>query len=87
MQVKILIQDLKDAGTPLFPEMEKAGFKEGQLESFGILEGGTVGGKASVGINVKMPDGTYVWVQTTADIFEGMAAALRGARQRWAQKN
>lgn len=85
MNLTIRIQEKKDASTPLFPEIAKAGYEEGKLESVGILQGGMVSGKASLMLNIKTDDGTYVIAEVSADMFDGAASALRGARQRWGE--
>ena len=85
LRLDIRIQEKKDANKPLFPEVAKAGYEEGKLESIGILEGGMQSGKASLMLNIKTDDGTYVIAEISADLFDGCASALRGARQRWGE--
>jgi len=82
MHVEIKIGRKKDE-KPLFPEIKEAGFEEGVLESVGILEAGMISGKASLWLNLRMPDGRYACAQVSADIFEMLAGALRGAVARF----
>ena len=82
MHVTIKIQDLKDADKTLFPEL-KDKFIEGQVESVGILQGGMESGKASLCLNIKLDDDTYVIAQLSAGMIESISAAVRGAQQRW----
>jgi hypothetical protein len=78
--VDVRIQAKNDPG-PLFPEF--ANGVEGECLGFGILEGGTVNGKTSCGVLTRGADGVPVMVQFTGDMFLTMAAALKGARQRF----
>lgn len=57
-----------------------------QLDRFVVLEGGTDKGNTSVAIITELPDGSIGIIQTTADIFESLAATLRGARQNFGEK-
>ncbi len=83
MHVQLRIQEWKDADKPLFPELSPAACIHGTLESVGILERGMESGKPSLWLNVKLPDGRYATAQVSADMFETLAGALRGARDRW----
>lgn len=66
---------------PAFPEM-KDGY-ESPCTGFAILEKGTVGKKTSCGIMTQDENGKPILVQFTGDMFLAMAAALKGARQRF----
>ena len=78
MKVEIRIGRLTNTDT-LFPEVSDATYTEGKLESVGILERGMTSGKASLWLNIKMPDGTYTTAQVSASIFEEINGALQGA--------
>jgi hypothetical protein len=81
--VAIKIQRKNEADKPLLPDLPADKIIEAELANFCILEGGMVSGKASVSFHIPLPDGTHVIAQTSAAIFEGMAAALVGAKRNW----
>ena len=83
MKINLKFQDYKDRDSSLFPEVAKAGFRQGELESIGVLENGMKSGKPSLWINIKMSDGEYSCAEISAEMFEAVAAGLRGARARW----
>lgn len=66
----------------LFPEHAGKTI-EATLAGMGILENGTKDGRCACGIYGQMPDGKMVWIQVTARMFLGMAAAVRGATERF----
>lgn len=53
----------------------------------GILENGTTSGRTSVMIILKNPDGTFTIGQCTAREFEAIGAALKGAKERFGDKD
>lgn len=71
----------KDDESPLFPEFADA--IDTPCLGFAILDRGTVSGKTSCGVIAKGQDGKSVMIQFTGDMFLTMAAALKGARQRF----
>lgn len=77
--VNIIISNVGDP--PAFPEMKDG--VEGPCLGFIIFEKGTASGKTSCGIVTHGADGVPVLVQFTGDMFLTMAAALKGARQRF----
>jgi len=79
MYVRIKICAVGDP--PAFPELPSG--IEGECLGFAILEKGTAGGKTSCAIMTKGADGVPVMVQFTGDMFLTMAAALKGARERF----
>lgn len=79
VQIKIC-----DAGDPPpFAELVDAGVISGECLSFVIIEKGTAAGKTSCAVVTRGADGKPVVVQFTGDMFLSMAAALKGARQRF----
>lgn len=83
--VQIEINTLEDMnhGKKLFPDLEGKPIGNGKVTHFGILEGGTVSGKTSCMIAITLEDGSVAVGQCTANLFEGMAKALEGARIRF----
>jgi hypothetical protein len=51
---------------------------EGQLVDIVGIPDGTQGGNPAVGLRIQMPDGSYVFTQTTWALFHAATAALRG---------
>lgn len=49
---------------------------QGRLERIGLLRNGTVEGRATVGLVVRLPDGTAVVAETTWRLFNAAARAL-----------
>jgi hypothetical protein len=66
---------------PAFPEIRRA--FESECMGFAILEKGTTNGKTSCAILARGKDGFPVMVQFTGDMFLTMAAALKGAKERF----
>jgi len=71
--------------TPAFHEPEYENIPEGELLGAAILEGGMSSGKTSIGFIVES-EGRKFLVQTSADILNGLMAAVRGAEQRWKER-
>jgi len=88
-KVKVVIQSLADVenGKDIFEGVTKENIIESEDITVGILEKGTVNGQTSLMIGLKQPDGTVYMGQMTANIFEAVAGALRGARERFEYKN
>jgi len=80
MMVDICIVAKNDPN-PAFPDL--ANGVESPCLGFAILEGGCASGKTSCAVMARGADGVPVIVQFTGDMFLSMAAALKGARQRF----
>ena len=78
--IRIQAKSDQDKG-PLFPEISPK--QNGKIIKMGILEAGMASGKTSVALIMEMDDGTHIAAETSAAIFLGMAAAVRGACQRF----
>lgn len=57
-------------------DLDEATTLDGKLERIGLLRNGTVQGRATIGIVVRLPDGTAVVGQTTWRLFNAAARAL-----------
>lgn len=79
--VNIRIATLDDK-EPTFPECTSENTIIGTLYGFSIIEGGTTSGKTSVAIIIK-GNGGYFMAEATADMFNTMHGALKGAEQRF----
>lgn len=82
--LKIRIGDVENK-EPLFPELQDKLFKEIKVVGCAILEKGTSGGNSSLFIHGFEGDTTIAF-QLTENMFNAIGAALRGAKQRWAEK-
>ena len=71
---------------PLFPEIAKGKWTEGNLESVGILEAGMSTGKASLIFNTRMADGSVIITQLSAEMFNMIAGGLSGAIKRFSEE-
>lgn len=80
--IKIVIREKKD-NTPAFENLSESDTVWVEPDGFVILEGGMESGKTSVALSFKLPDGKTAIAETSAEIFNGMAVALRGAEQRF----
>lgn len=81
-QIKIL-----DKGQgPAFPDLQDKVVHQVNLDRFVILQGGMKSGKPSVAVLAELPNGEWVFVETSGRIFDGLMAALRGALQRWGEE-
>lgn len=83
--VEIIIQSLdekKPANRVLDPKGEAVIIESHHLK-MGIIESGTASGKTSVMLGLKHPDGSYLMVQITGDLFNNMHSALIGAKERF----
>ena len=69
--------DDRDGG--LFPELADLNVHPGQLSNFthiGVLPHGMVSGKPSICIGVQLPDGKYVFAQTSLDALRAAMVAI-----------
>ena len=66
---------------PAFPEIKPE--SEMTFEAVAILEHGCASGNAALGFVLKGADGTHHIAQMTENIFDGVAAALKGANERF----
>lgn len=85
LHVKIKVHE-RDNDEPTFPEYQNKTIVEGKLAGFGIMENGMQSGNTSVAFFVEMPDGSITVAQVSAGIMDGLAAALRGAEERFSAK-
>ena len=69
----------------LFPELKPT--MQGEITHAGILEGGMVSGKTSIGLVGKTIDGQYAFMEMSADMLQSLAAAARGAEERFKSEN
>lgn len=83
--VIIRVQSIEDFnnGMPLFDLPKEASAVELSVKQFGILEGGTVGGDASIMMLLQGPGGALFVAQMTGNIFDACASAFKGARERF----
>lgn len=65
------------------PDIERAPWTDiphsapqGKIERIGLLRNGTVGGRATVGLVIRLPDGTAVVAETTWRLFKASSIAL-----------
>jgi len=79
---KIIIKRKSDS-KPAFDIPQTAKLEVVDNLEMAIVEGGMKSGKASVGLHTVLPDGTHVVIETSAEIFKGLAAALAGAEERF----
>lgn len=56
---------------------------EGRIAQAAVMENGITSGKDSVALDIVMPNGKHVIVQTSVDLLDGLLSAARGASQRW----
>jgi hypothetical protein len=80
----ITILDKGESDDTKLPEGTKVVY--GELDHVWIMNDGTESGKPAVMLRTKLPDGTLVLCQTTGNMFNMAAGALRGACQRWGHK-
>lgn len=84
MVVEVRIQSLEDAkqGRPIHESLTEHNVVRADGFIVGILEAGTTGGKTSLAFIVKHGDKNVV-AECTADQFEMIIGAVRGARERF----
>lgn len=65
------------------PDIERAPWTDiphsapqGKLERIGLLRNGTLEGRATIGLVVRLPDGTAVVAETTWRLFQAASRAL-----------
>ena len=66
--------------SPPFPDIDPV---EVSLDVAVVLEAGMASGLPSVALLFTLPDGSRAIAQTSLAIIDGLAAAGRGATQRW----
>ena len=77
----IKIQGLgEDVG---FPEIPRDKIVEGKFEKVLVLEAGTEGGATTVAFIAELPDGRFVWMETTAKLVDTMSSIVKGAVARF----
>lgn len=82
--VVIKIQSIEDAKRgPLYPEHNNRAIEQGALRSVAILEGGMTSGKTSLGFMIDIGGDRLVWCEVSPGIFDGIASAFKGARERF----
>ncbi len=77
------IQDDRNRDQVLFPEYKDEGMERGELVAMGFLENGTAAGRPALVGLLKLPDGTFVDFQMTANMYLTIAAGMKGAMARW----
>lgn len=85
LHTQVIIKEKEDQ-EPAWKDLNPENTSEGTLDGFSILEGGMESGKTSVALKIALPDGKFVLVQTSADIFRALAGSLEGAEQRFLGK-
>lgn len=70
-------------GDGVWPDMKDA--PEAMLEGVSRLTKGMTSGQSSVGLRIRMPDGTLVFAQTSMFLFQAAALAFKTADERDAQ--
>jgi hypothetical protein len=85
--VTIRIGDKSQHDEPLFPEYRAEQPTEGELVAVGILEAGMESGDPSLWLVAEMPDGSKFSFQMSFGQWDSISAALRGAMQRWADRD
>ena len=83
-ELQIRVQEYKDKDTPIYPELSEG--KElyyGLATKAAVLEKATANGNTSVQIIAEKEDGKVLVIETTAKLFNGLAAVAKGNAQRW----
>ena len=83
--LKIEIID-KGENRNCFPELNMEGLRDTLLYGVVLIENGTEGGKPSLMFVAQDPTGKVVTMQTTGALFDALAGAYAGSKQRWAAK-
>lgn len=83
--IVIRIQSVEDAnkGIPLVEGITRGNVIESKKLTVGILEAGTVSGATSLMFVIELPDGKFAVAECTANQFEGVLGAFKGALQRF----
>lgn len=87
---KAIMSEVKivaEGDPPPYPDLADKTLHHVGFDRMVVLQGGTTGGRASVMIFAELPDGSFAYLETTARVFEMLAAAVRGACQRWGEDN
>jgi len=64
-------------GDKAWPDLVSKGWKHGLLEAVARLSLGMQSGASSVGLRIKLDDGTYVIAETSMALFLGAALAFK----------
>lgn len=82
--LSIIIKTIDDLD-PAFPQVTPENYAgECTLESVSILEHGMASGKTSIGLLIKLSDGSYTVAQASAALLDMIWHTLQGAEQRFA---
>lgn len=81
--IRVVVHDHDDP--PPFPDLAASQIIDGEATRAAVLRGGTAKGRASVAILADLPDGRVIVIQTTARLLHMLAAAARGAQDRWGE--
>lgn len=63
-------------GDGAWPDFDAANAKRGELIAVSALPGGTTSGRPSVGMRIRLDDGTEVFAETSMRLFQMAAAAF-----------
>lgn len=88
MEITIIINSIEDAknNKPIVDGLNIGDITEATTCTIGILEKGTKGGQTSLMFILQDADGKAFVAQCTANQFEGIIGAFRGAVQRFSEK-
>ena len=86
--VKVRIQSLEDVsnGIPIKEGISKETVVNCPEITFAILEGGMQSGKTSCMFILENGDGKHYVAECSAEMFETMAGAVKGAKERFGDK-
>lgn len=79
------VRVLRVGDLPPYPELQEKAIHTCKFDRVVILQNGTEQGRATVALLVDLPDGSVAHVETTARMFETVAATVRGACQSWGE--
>lgn len=65
-------------GDGAWPDFDAAKAKRGELIALSALPGGMASGRPSIGMRIRLDDGSEVFAETSLQIFQAAAAAFRG---------
>ena len=77
------VRILAKGDPPPWPDIQQTAGAPVALERVAILQGGMVSGRTSVALFGKLPDGTFVMLETSAALMETLCGAVKGACQRF----
>jgi chloramphenicol 3-O-phosphotransferase len=81
------VRIVRTGDPPPFPELADQTVHYCVIDKVVVLQGGTAAGRSTVALMIQLPDGSWAMAETTARLFEVMAAAVRGACQSWGEDN